>query len=385
MSNLPTAQALAGLLESKNTAEVKRVCEVALEESVLPGISKPLLTQITAFVGSNKCDDTTSLALVEFLAPKLLRRLGPFGEECVRCYEILADHYETSGRYKELVRALATIPTEQGLRSSLDNYQLSLNVRIVQNALKNDDLVTADNYIGKAWAIDKRIPKGHEVDLHAQFLGCFATVSDTKRKLIDAAQKYYELSTIQDDLWPLRSAIVCVVLADAGPHRSRLLATLYRDERTAGLGDLYVILSKVFHARVLRPKDVELLAPYLKDHHKAIGASGHTVVDVAIFQHNIQACSQLYYNIRLSELAALLGVPVDEAERIAGQMIAEERLKASVDQVTQILTFHAHQGPDAQIHDWDSQISSVCNSVASICDSICQAHPQYLAILKGAK
>lgn len=48
----------------------------------------------------------------------------------------------------------------------------------------------------------------------------------------------------------LASAITCTILAVAGPQRSRMLSTLYKDERTARQ-PLYPFLQKVYLERIL--------------------------------------------------------------------------------------------------------------------------------------
>lgn len=53
----------------------------------------------------------------------------------------------------------------------------------------------------------------------------------------------------------LGAAVVCCVLAKAGPQRSRVLANLYKDERTAGL-PTFPFMEKVYLERVLRPDEV---------------------------------------------------------------------------------------------------------------------------------
>lgn len=82
-------------------------------------------------------------------------------------------------------------------------------------------------------------------------------------RFLDAAQRYYELSSMQqrdiagkmiddDELeTALKAAITCTVLAAAGPQRSRMLSTLYKDERSARL-PVYPFLTKVHLERILR-------------------------------------------------------------------------------------------------------------------------------------
>ena len=60
----------------------------------------------------------------------------------------------------------------------------------------------------------------------------------------------------QDDLdAALTAAVVCCILAAAGPQRSRVLANLYKDERTGRL-PVFPFLQKVYLERILRPREV---------------------------------------------------------------------------------------------------------------------------------
>ena len=49
----------------------------------------------------------------------------------------------------------------------------------------------------------------------------------------------------------LMASVTCAILAEAGPQRSRTLATLYKDERCSALPVLFSILEKVRGAHLL--------------------------------------------------------------------------------------------------------------------------------------
>jgi hypothetical protein len=99
--------------------------------------------------------------------------------------------------------------------------------------------------------------------------------------------------------------VVCTILAAAGPQRSRVLATLFKDERCAAL-PTYTMLSKVYLGRILRPEAVQAFAAELKPHQLAVGGDGLTVLDRSVIEHNLAAASKLYNNINLGELGTLL-------------------------------------------------------------------------------
>ena len=54
----------------------------------------------------------------------------------------------------------------------------------------------------------------------------------------------------------LQMSVTCTLLAPAGPQRSRMLATLYKDERSHSLPN-YSMLEKMFMERLLRREEVE--------------------------------------------------------------------------------------------------------------------------------
>ena len=167
------------------------------------------------------------------------------------------------------------------------------------------------------------------------------------------------------------AAVTCAVLAPAGPNRSRVLASLYRDERTSEL-PTYNILSKMFLDHILRPAEVREFEKTLKPHQLAKIAissndmlasvsqdSGNdystssrtgpsTVLDRAVMEHNLLASSKIYNNITFSGLGALLDLTPGAAETMARKMIEQGRLKASIDQVDRLIWFDTREDEDAQ-------------------------------------
>ena len=69
----------------------------------------------------------------------------------------------------------------------------------------------------------------------------------------------------------LSAAITCAVLAPAGPQRSRILATLYKDERASqNLPTDFAILEKMHFLRLLSPVEVGEFAKSLAPHQLAL-------------------------------------------------------------------------------------------------------------------
>lgn len=69
----------------------------------------------------------------------------------------------------------------------------------------------------------------------------------------------------------------CAILAEAGPQRQRLLATLYKDERSAK-AENYLVLEKMYLERIITKREVEAFAKNLQAHQLALLGDGSTVL-----------------------------------------------------------------------------------------------------------
>ena len=165
--------------------------------------------------------------------------------------------------------------------------------------------------------------------------------------------------------------MTCAVLAPAGPNRSRVLASLYRDERTIDL-PTYNILSKMFLDHILRPSEIKEFEKSLKPHQLAkIAISSNdklasigsdegadmdpnastrtgpsTVLDRAVMEHNLLASSNIYNNITFRGLGALLDLTPGAAETMARKMVEQGRLRGSIDQVDKLIWFEKNREED---------------------------------------
>jgi len=207
---------------------------------------------------------------------------------------------------------------------------------------------------------------------------CQGRVLDYKRKFIEAAQKYNELSyktAIHESerMTALRSATICAILASAGQPRSRMLATLYKDERSQQL-PCFNILEKMYLDRLIKRAELFEFESLLQTHQKATISDGSTILNHAVVEHNILAASKLYNNITFAGLGALLEIPPEKAERVASKMITEERLQGHIDQIDSIVFFETREVLDS----WDKQIQHLCFQVNTIIDKVGVVEPDWM-------
>ncbi|CUF96244.1 COP9 signalosome complex subunit 4-like, putative [Bodo saltans] len=365
------------LLQASSLTELTVLMDELFEDSTpLATVIDETNTMITFAFDDDSNGDFT-MKVCEALIPRIAKRGAGMNEQALRVREVLADHYEVRGRVNDVRNVLSTIPVAPGLRSARADFQLSVALRLIRLALQHDDVILFDSQLPRALAARKALSSSDPAtpSLHHEFLGLQAQVFDRKRKFFDAGLRFYECSTKSEDeaerLEFLRRSIVCGILCNAGPQRSKLLATLVKDERVAQFGDLSAIVTTVHASRFIRPEDISVLTGFLEPHHtKEINAAGQSALQAAVAQHNLQAASRFYSNLSLTDLGELLGIQGHsvDAEKIAAQMIAEGRLAGSIDQVDQYIYF-AHNN-DVTLREWDAHILETCNVATSIATDI---------------
>lgn len=363
--------ALAKALSSGDVAACKRFVDHVLSDAVPLVLSRQLLL---AFAQSlQQLQPDAQQAVATYALEKVQPRAVSYEEQVSAIREQLAALYEAQEEWSKAAHALAGIDLDSGMRLLDAEYKLGKNIKIAMLYLEDDDAVAAETYIKKASSLLSSC-KSEELEL--QYKTCYARILDSKRRFLEAATRYYELSQVgkrrigdsevsEEDLeQALLSSIKCAILAAAGPQRSRMLATLYKDERCAKL-PLYPFLEKVYLERILQAAEVEAFAQGLAQHQLATLPDGSTVLERSVTEHNLEAASKLYNNIYVAELGALLGVPADKAEAVASRMVMESRLQAVIDQVDGLITFKAAPEP---LQQWDRNIAALCQAVNGIVD-----------------
>ncbi|GAA6061869.1 hypothetical protein JCM10212_001302 [Sporobolomyces blumeae] len=305
---------------------------------------------------------------------KLQPRVTSFEAEVCTLREQYADLLEQDEEFPEAAKVLIGIPLESGSRS--DAYKLGVYIRIVRLFLEEEDSTSADTYFNRASLLAH---SADDLETQMQFKLCQARMFDFSRRFAEAASKYHEISYVsalaeEERLQALSAAIVCAVLAPAGPTRSRILASLYRDERSSSTSH-YAVLSKMFLDQMIRPAEVSAFSAALAPHQLAqlpptqavvtlasepdeTGKKGpETVLDRAMMEHNVLAASRVFDNITFRGLGLLLGLRPSAAEAMARTMIQQRRLHASLDQIDGVIAF------DVEDKEGDGVVSNVAQQL----------------------
>jgi len=347
--------------------------EALVSEGVSLVISRQILTDFTTQLP--KIPDAIAKEISHFTLDKIQARVISFEEQVAAIRQHLAGIYERGDSWREAANVLVGIPLETGQKQYSPDYKLETYLKIARLFLEDEDANQADAYINRASLLQS---ESKNEELQILYKACYARVLDSRRKFIEAAQRYNELSyksLVSEDerMTALKNALICTVLASAGQQRSRMLATLFKDERCQKLPAYNKILEKMYLDRIIRSSDLVEFAALLLPHQKAVTPDGSTILSRAVTEHNLLSASKLYNNISFEELGALLEISPCKAESIASQMITEERMNGYVDQIDSTVHFEARE----TLPTWDRQIQSLCFQVNTIIEKISTVEPDW--------
>lgn len=354
--------------------QLKSYIDSVVSETVSLMVSRQMISEVAMKLPQleNQTLKQVALHLLTIIQPRVIS----YEEQAVAVRQHLAEIYEKEHSWTEAAHVLIGIPLETGQRQYGPEYKMKTYLKIAQLYLEDDNPVEAETYVNRASLLQSDCKSD---ELQILYKAQYARVLDFRRKFIEAAQRYYELSlkpqiSEQEKLAALSNALNCIILASAGQQRSRCLATLFKDERCQTL-PAYGILEKMYLDRIIRREQLIEFERHLMDHQKAKMADGSTILERAVVEHNLLSASKLYNNITFVELGNLLAIPPEKAEKIASQMITEKRMDGYIDQLESIVYFATSDA----LSRWDGQIESFCRMVNEIVGHIGQVHPEFVA------
>ncbi|KAG5543226.1 hypothetical protein RHGRI_016094 [Rhododendron griersonianum] len=336
---------LSTVIASNDVTQAKKFIDHILSDDVPLVVSRQLLQTFAQELG--RLEPESQKEIGHYILNQIQPRVVSFEEQVLIIREKLADLYEAEQQWSKAAQILSGIDLDSAMRVIDDAFRLSKCVKIASLYLEDDDAINAEAFINKAsflvsnsqnevlnWTYKVIILLWGCVEVlkfsicAEHFVFCILTVRVINEEALEQA---------------LSAAVTCTILAAAGPQRSRVLATLYKDERCSKL-KIYPILQK-----------------------KALLPDNFTVLDRAMIEHNLSSASKLYTNISFDELGTLLGIAPHKAEKIASRMIYEDRMRGSIDQVEAVIHF---EDDTEELQQWDQQIVGLCQALNDVLDSM---------------
>ena len=347
--------------------------------------SKPLLIYLSSELENIEEDyNDQLLEICKFFIQRVRPKYSYFAQSLLSVCKLLAEIYQADEDWTNAGRVMASIDTEDQhfWSKTFDiSKRCEWKIETAEFFLQNEDNTSATKHIQKCRKLMRDIPLSQakiKQQLGLRYKSCYSRILDSERKFLAASVNYLEIAQIDTNLFEkgeinpsdllksLENAVTCAILAKAGGPRTRVLAMLHRDERSKNLKN-YQVLEKMHKNMILSKKDQDDFSKQLADHHQATLAGGLTVLQKAVYEHNMLAAAQLYKNIKIEELAKLLGVTQIQAEDLARIMIQENRLNATIDQVDSIIEF---DNDELILNSWDTSISESLMSMNDIVDMI---------------
>ncbi|TGZ58897.1 hypothetical protein CRM22_009371 [Opisthorchis felineus] len=347
-------------------------------------------------------DDHLAIAAFQTILNRMQSRNIAFESQIVELRNQLSRRLEATGCLGDAASVLAEIPLESGQRTYAVTFKMDIYLRIAEYYLKLQQISDAETYVNRASLLQ---PECEDQNLLLRYKTAYAHLLDHKHRFLEAGQRYAELSIRfpwmdeAERVSFLERALAAALLASAGHQRTRLLATLYKDERCQAF-EAYPILEKMYMGRLIKRCSLRSLGPLFEKFYPhllhpppATGAtvsagskppntSSHSVQELlerAVVEHNMLAASLIYNNISLANLGDLLEITATEAEAVASRMISEDRLMGQIDQIDGAIHFKVPtSGEDPVLASWSGQINSLCTSVNRIVEGIEAAHPDWV-------
>merc|ERR1712029_1335058 len=212
-----------------------------VNEQVSLVISRELLSKVAASL--TNIQDAIAKAVAHYTLEVVQPRVISFEDQVGAIRQHLADIYEREHNWREAAGVLVGIPLETGQNQYTVAYKLETYLKIARLYLEDEDPVQGEAYINRAAQLQTQTKDEHPQIIYKV---CQGRPLDFKRRFIEAASRYNELPhkpMIHEDerLTALKNAMICTILAAAGQQRSRMLATLYKDERCQALPAYHIL------------------------------------------------------------------------------------------------------------------------------------------------
>ncbi|KAG5543223.1 hypothetical protein RHGRI_016094 [Rhododendron griersonianum] len=233
---------LSTVIASNDVTQAKKFIDHILSDDVPLVVSRQLLQTFAQELG--RLEPESQKEIGHYILNQIQPRVVSFEEQVLIIREKLADLYEAEQQWSKAAQILSGIDLDSAMRSVSkpflvidDAFRLSKCVKIASLYLEDDDAINAEAFINKASFL---VSNSQNEVLNWTYKVCYARILDLKRKFLEAALRYYDISQIQkrqigDEVineealeQALSAAVTCTILAAAGPQRSRVLATLYK-------------------------------------------------------------------------------------------------------------------------------------------------------------
>ena len=285
-----------GLLGKSDSEGLQSVISSMVSAEVSLALARGVLYQVAK--GLEVLDSESCRQVGEFFLSTVGPRVTSFEESDGIARDNLADVYKDVDQ--DFEKAAKVLSGKGSSTLKTEEEKFFHYVTIAQLYLQEDKSIEAESFINRAQ------PVKHECkDLiwQLRFQTAYAQILDSNRKFLEASMRYYEICQVHENASEsqiddseisraLEKSLVCAVLGPAGPQRSRILSSLYKDERVKRLTH-FNVLEKMYMGRLLKKSEIAAFESTLMPHQLATLTDGSSVLERAVMEHNMLAASKV--------------------------------------------------------------------------------------------
>lgn len=209
-------------------------------------------------------------------------------------------------------------------------------------------------------------------DLALKFYRLNTEIYFKEKEFLKMAKTLLDLENLsQNDLKNkkslLKEAVMACILSKHTKEQHKLLLFLKKNELIQSMVECRELLKRFTTFELIRWPDDPKLEKFVEkftfstkfyDNQKL-----NTLFEHRIVQHNIRTISQYYTQIEMKQLAKFLRVNIYKMEKFLSAMIVSGELFASIDRLSEVISFKKKQAPEKNVDQWNLQINKLIHIV----------------------
>ena len=245
-------------------------------------------------------------------------------------------------------------------------FRVQLNTRIAKDCLQIDDYENAEAHLTRISQSLSSLPESAS-ELRSEAHKTAVRVMIHVGKWLEAASRLLSLNDETCD-GPL---VTYALLAPSSPFTRNLFKEIRKSSHILSNvmnTPLASMFEKMSNERLIYAEEYTQVLSYIVEHNDQTLSDSYWQRELAraVVENNLVAASMIYANLRLSTFSEMVGLEQSSVESIITEMIRDDRMKASVDDINHTIYF----GHDNALQQWQAHIMTSCAMLEKIVDDI---------------
>ena len=202
----------AELFAAANVDELRAFLEHVTGEDIALVVARQVLQEIAVALPALPAEPLKALG--NLALERISNRASSFEEQGSLIREHMANVFEAEEEWSTAAKLLAAIPMDSGIRMIEVSYKVDKYIKIAMLYLQDEEAVSAETFINRAALLINDAEEdnsGVQIPDHLklQHKVCYARILDSKRKFLEAATRYHQLSQLTTRTFGTMTVRVC--------------------------------------------------------------------------------------------------------------------------------------------------------------------------------